>query len=173
MASSSVLPPIETVPSLPTEERAKLLDLLFEPSTQLHTLSVSLLQEKTFPSYNDLIAAIGVQLTELANSPSKSDSEWLEDILVSHPRLGAKKVESVQSQAEQEQLHDSAEEAEKLRLLNVEYVMVIDRIMLSMRGTLKTIIRMLSLRSVQSFEVSPTMFKSQPGHPRQITVDPC
>lgn len=125
MATSFVLPPIETVPSLPTEDRAKLLDLLFEPSTQLHTLSVSLLHEKTFPSYNDLIAAIGVQLTSLAESPSKSDSEWLEDILCSHPRLGAKKVESVQSQAEQAQLQGSAEEAEKLRLLNVEYVVFI------------------------------------------------
>lgn len=123
MASPSVLPPIETVPLLPTEERAKLLDLLFEPSTQLHTLSVSLLQEKTFASYNDLIAAIGVQLTVLAESASKSDTEWLEDILGSHPRLGAKQVESVQSQAEQAQLQGSAEEAEKLRLLNVEYVM--------------------------------------------------
>lgn len=131
MASPSALPPIEAVPSLPTEERAKLLDLLFEPSTQLHTLSVSLLQEEAFSSYNDLIAAIGVQLTALSESISKSDTEWLEDILCSHPRLGAKKVESVQSQAEQAQLQGSAEEAEQLRLLNVEYVMFTDMILYS------------------------------------------
>lgn len=120
--NSGSLPPIETVQGLPTERRAAILDLLFEPSTQLHTLSVPLLHEKRFASYSDLIAAVGVQLTELSESPSSSDTAWLEDILGSHPRLGAKKVESAQSQAEQAQLHKgSAEEAEQLRVLNEEY----------------------------------------------------
>ena len=121
MAANSRLPAIETVPSLATEERAAILDLLFEPSTQLHTLSVPLLHEKTFTSYNDLIAAVGVQLTALSESASTSDTAWLEDILGSHPRLGAKKVDSAQSQAEQAQLQGSSEEAEQLRKLNEEY----------------------------------------------------
>lgn len=118
---STQLPTIASIPSLPTEDRAKLLDLLFEPSTQLHTLSVPLLHEKAFASYNDLIAAIGAQLSELADSSSTSDTAWLEDILGSHPRLGAKKVESEQSAGEQAQLQGSSEEAEKLRALNEEY----------------------------------------------------
>jgi len=46
----------------------------------------------------------------------------LEEILDSHPRLGAKKVESAQSQAEQAQLQGGEEgEAEKLAQLNAEY----------------------------------------------------
>ena len=119
--ATSRLPPIASVLSLDTEKRAAILDLLFEPSTQLHTLSVPLLHEKTFETYQDLIAAVGVQLTELAASASTSDTQWLEDILSSHPRLGAKKVESAQSSSEQAQLKGSAEEAEQLRALNDEY----------------------------------------------------
>jgi 2-oxo-4-hydroxy-4-carboxy--5-ureidoimidazoline (OHCU) decarboxylase len=119
--ANAQLPTISSVPSLSTEERAHILDLLFEPSTQLHTLSVPLLHEKTFSSYDDLIAAVGVQLTELSDSASTSDSQWLESILGSHPRLGAKKVDSAQSQAEQAQLQGSGEEAESLRKLNEEY----------------------------------------------------
>ncbi|KAK4898444.1 hypothetical protein LTR27_004041 [Elasticomyces elasticus] len=112
---------IADVPAATTEERARVLDLLFEPSTQLHTLAVPLLHEKTFSSYNDLISAVGVQLTDLAESSSTSDTQWLESILGSHPRLGAKKVDSEQSQAEQAQLQASGEEAEQLRQLNDEY----------------------------------------------------
>ncbi|EMC98078.1 hypothetical protein BAUCODRAFT_66672 [Baudoinia panamericana UAMH 10762] len=115
------LPPVSDVPKLSTEERAKILDLLFEPSTQLHTLSVPLLHDKEFVSYDELIAAVGVQLTELSESASTSDTQWLESILGSHPRLGAKKVESAQSQAEQAQLQGSREEAEHLADLNAEY----------------------------------------------------
>ncbi len=100
MASTSKLPPIQRVPSLSTEERAAILDLLFEPSNQLHTLSVPLIHEQKFSSYADLIAAVGVQLTDLSESASTSDTQWLQDILGSHPRLGAKKVDSAQSQAD-------------------------------------------------------------------------
>lgn len=115
------LPSVSTVPTLSAEQRAQILDLLFEPSTQLHTLSVPLLHEKEFQSYSELISAVGVQLTELSESASTSDTQWLESILGSHPRLGAKKVESAQSQAEQAQLQGSGEEAEMLRSLNEEY----------------------------------------------------
>ncbi|KAF2148277.1 hypothetical protein K461DRAFT_282711 [Myriangium duriaei CBS 260.36] len=118
----TALPDIDQVQALSTEQRAQVLDLLFEPSQQLHTLSVELLKSQSFESYEDLIAAVGVQLTDLAESTSSSDREWLESILGSHPRLGAKKVESAQSQAEQAQLQKgSTEEAEQLRKLNNEY----------------------------------------------------
>ena len=120
MASTSKLPPIDRVSLLSTEQKAAVLDLLFEPSQQLHTLSVPTLHEK-FSSYDDLIQAIDKQLTQLAKSVSTSDTQWLLDILGSHPRLGAKKVESAQSQSEQAQLQGSSEEAEQLRVLNEEY----------------------------------------------------
>lgn len=116
------LPQVSAVPSLPTSERAAILDTLFEPCTQLHTLSVALLHEKTFASYDDLIASIGVQLTDLSDSESTSDKEWLEKILAAHPRLGGKKVDSAHSRVEQAKMGavDSTQEKE-LAALNTEY----------------------------------------------------
>lgn len=116
------LPPTASVPTLTTVERVTILDALFEPCTALHTLSLDLLHTQTFESYNDLIAAIGKQLTELSESISTRDTEWLDKILGAHPRLGGKKVDSKQSQGEQAQLNTGgAEEAEKLKALNDEY----------------------------------------------------
>jgi hypothetical protein len=116
------LPPISGVSALSTVERAAVLDALFEPCTALHTLSLDLLHTEMFDSYNDLIASVGVQLTDLSESPSTSDTEWLDRILGAHPRLGEKKVESAQSQAEQAQLNTGGEEeATKLGNLNEEY----------------------------------------------------
>lgn len=119
MAAS--LPSIDVLPSLSAEERAGVLDLLFEPCTALHTLCVELLGNTTFTTYDDLIASVGVQLTELSDSSSSSDTKWLDTILGAHPRLGAKKVDSAQSQAEQAQLKGSEEETQKLKDLNEEY----------------------------------------------------
>jgi hypothetical protein len=121
---STPLPPITTIPSLPTTSRALILDTLFEPCVQLHTLSIDLLHETPFPSYPDLIAAVGAQLTALFNSPSTSDTEWLDAILSAHPRLGEKRVENLSeaSRAEQAKLQGGkAEEGERLRELNEEY----------------------------------------------------
>ncbi|KAG9237733.1 Oxo-4-hydroxy-4-carboxy-5-ureidoimidazoline decarboxylase [Amylocarpus encephaloides] len=116
------LPSISDVPSLSTTQRAGILDALFEPCTALHTLSLDPLRTEKFPSYNDLIASVGAQLTELSESPSISDTRWLDKILGAHPRLGEKKVDSAQSQAEQAQLNTGGnEEAEKLQKLNEEY----------------------------------------------------
>ena len=120
--SSISLPPILKLCSLSTSERADVLDILFEPCTQLHALSVGLLQEKQFSSYNDLIASIGVQLTDLAESTSTTDTEWLEKILGAHPRLGERKVESAQSKAEQAQLNTGETvEVEELARMNRDY----------------------------------------------------
>lgn len=107
------LPAITSVPHLSTAERAAILDRLFEPCVPLHTLSVSLLLEKTFDSYDDLISSIGVQLTGLADSSSTSDSEWLQSILAAHPRLGQSNVESSQSRAEQAQLSTGGDISEQ------------------------------------------------------------
>ncbi|KAG4434387.1 hypothetical protein IFR05_010120 [Cadophora sp. M221] len=120
--SAFQLPTISDLPSLSTVERATVLDTLFEPCEALHTLSLDLLYTQKFESYNALIASVGVQLTDLVESPSTSDTAWLDKILGAHPRLGAKKVDSAQSQAEQAQLNTGGEEeARKLTELNDEY----------------------------------------------------
>jgi 2-oxo-4-hydroxy-4-carboxy--5-ureidoimidazoline (OHCU) decarboxylase len=120
--SSFQLPSIADLPALSTIERAAVLDALFEPCTALHTLSLDLLHTQTFESYNDLIASVGVQLTDLSETASTSDMEWLDKILGAHPRLGEKKVDSTQSKAEQAQLNTGGEEeATKLWELNAEY----------------------------------------------------
>lgn len=142
MASSAppqapdTLPPISYLPALPTTSRARILDLLFEPSDALHTLSLPLTSPesttvRSFASYDDLIIAIGMQLTELAESTSTSDTKWLDVILGAHPRLGAKKVESKLSQMEQAAMAKASgekrseaevkKEAEALEGLNEEY----------------------------------------------------
>ena len=116
------LPAIETVPSSSTEERAGVLDTLFEPCTQLHTLSVETLGETKFDSYSALIDVVGRQLQSLYESRLESDLKWLNDILAAHPRLGEKKVDSEQSREEQTQLNQGEPgEGEKLAKLNQEY----------------------------------------------------
>ena len=52
-----------------------------------------------------MIASIGLQLTDLAESGLSSDTELLGEILQSHPRLGEKGVASDQSRGEQAQLN--------------------------------------------------------------------
>jgi hypothetical protein len=108
---STTLPPISTLPSLPAPSRATVLDLLFEPCTQLHTLSVGTLRDKSFASYDELAAAVGAQLIELFESGLKSDQDWLDVILNAHPRLGEKRVESELSRREQAAMNSSGVEA--------------------------------------------------------------
>jgi hypothetical protein len=132
------LPPITELSSLPTTTRTHILDLLFEPSQALHNLSLPLTSPSSsathepFTTYDDLIIAIGLQLTELAESDSTSDTQWLEQILASHPRLGEKKVESAMSRMEQAAMAKASggdgrsegeisEERETLVKLNGEY----------------------------------------------------
>ena len=120
--ASTLLPPIESLPDSSSSERAAILDLLFEPCTQLHTLCIDLLHRQPFSSYDEMIASVGVMLTDLAKSQSSSDAAWLNQILGTHPRLGEKKVDSAQSRAEQAQLHDGVSEHQKrLEALNLAY----------------------------------------------------
>jgi 2-oxo-4-hydroxy-4-carboxy--5-ureidoimidazoline (OHCU) decarboxylase len=116
------LPSISLVPSLSTPELAAILDHLFETCVPLHTLSVNLLRDENFSSYDDLIASVGVQLSDLAESSSTSDTQWLESILAAHPRLGEKKIESAQSKGEQAQLASEGDsDVDKLAGLNATY----------------------------------------------------
>ncbi|KAL8822381.1 MAG: hypothetical protein Q9191_006883 [Dirinaria sp. TL-2023a] len=116
------LPPISNLPSLPPQDRAAILDYLFEPCVPLHTLSLELLRDKSFADYDDLISSIGIQLSDLAESTSTSDTQWLHDILAAHPRLGEKKVDSAQSSAEQAHLKgDEGGEKKSLADLNTLY----------------------------------------------------
>ena len=117
----SKLPPVDKVSSLDTEGRAQVLDLLFEPCTQLHTLAVESLKDNDFSSYEELSDSVGKQLEALRLSKLESDRKWLDSILAAHPRLGEKKVDSEQSRMEQAQLQGDPEEAEKLAKLNGEY----------------------------------------------------
>lgn len=116
------LPLITALPSLSNPQLATILDHLFEPSVSLHTLSVDLLRDQSFTSYDDLVARVGLQLTHLAESSSPSDAKWLESILGAHPRLGEKKIDSAQSKVEQAQLaSDTGNGQDKLSDLNALY----------------------------------------------------
>jgi hypothetical protein len=96
-----LLPPVTALSKLDAFARAQVLDLLFEPCTQLHTLSVTPIAEETFSSYAELTSFVGTQLTGLLNSDLESDQKWLDAILGAHPRLGEKKVDSALSRQEQ------------------------------------------------------------------------
>jgi len=127
--ANPTLPPISSVPYLDDSARDEILALLFEPSPTLTSMFTPLLAEQIFPSYNALIGAVCNGLQTI------SDLAALEDILSSHPRLGAKKVESAMSQMEQKAMEKASgntsgqtidetsklEEQETLKGLNEEY----------------------------------------------------
>ncbi|KAI0544318.1 Oxo-4-hydroxy-4-carboxy-5-ureidoimidazoline decarboxylase [Xylaria curta] len=139
------LPPISSLPTADEEVIKAVLDTLFEPSPELHALAIPAIQQKRripanpgltadlpvsstatipddvpFTSYAALIQHVGLLLHQLATPPSSR--ERLHSILGSHPRLGAKKVDSAQSRAEQAQLNaTTVNEAERLAALNREY----------------------------------------------------
>jgi 2-oxo-4-hydroxy-4-carboxy--5-ureidoimidazoline (OHCU) decarboxylase len=118
------LPAIGTLSHLEDAELERVLDLLFEPSPPLHSLSLPVLRTTTFPDYRFLIAAVNSQLTALAASDTPQDVEKLSEILCSHPRLGETKVDSEQSRKEQAQLQQgpgAEDEGKKLAALNTEY----------------------------------------------------
>lgn len=118
------LPDVTTLASLPEATLTSVLDLLFEPSHDLHTLAIPTLRSITFASYPELIDTLRDQLLAIAQSVHSDASarKPLLSILGSHPRLGAKKVDSAQSAAEQAQLQSGgASETEKLAALNAEY----------------------------------------------------
>ncbi|KAI0103797.1 Oxo-4-hydroxy-4-carboxy-5-ureidoimidazoline decarboxylase [Nemania sp. FL0031] len=152
MTATPSLPSISSLPTADEETIKSVLDTLFEPSPEIHALAVPVIQQKNripanpgltadlpaplppstnipddvpFTSYASLIQHIGALLHQLAlSSSSPAAQATLHSILGSHPRLGAKKVDSAQSRAEQAQLNTgagAADEAERLAALNAEY----------------------------------------------------
>ncbi|KAH6876021.1 hypothetical protein J4E91_001888 [Alternaria rosae] len=116
------LPPASALPHAPETTLTHVLDLLFEPSPPLRTITFPVLRSATFPSYDILITAVNAQLAALAASDDEADVKKLSEILCSHPRLGEKKVDSEQSRKEQAQLQQGGEEEkEMLGRLNEEY----------------------------------------------------
>jgi 2-oxo-4-hydroxy-4-carboxy--5-ureidoimidazoline (OHCU) decarboxylase len=122
------LPPIGVFHTIPTTEQLSVLDLLFEPSPALHTLLLDRHDtlRTPFSSYPDLIEHVSSAIRSLLaeNSPdattAATNTATLHAILGSHPRLGAKKVESAQSAAEQARLQQGAEE-ERVELARLNH----------------------------------------------------
>ncbi|KAI2621045.1 Oxo-4-hydroxy-4-carboxy-5-ureidoimidazoline decarboxylase [Xylaria nigripes] len=115
------LPPINTLQTLPLSSQIAILTALFEPSPDLQAL---VLPFKPAQSYPALITSIKVTLDTLISNAATSPSAQatLHSILSAHPRLGAKRVESAQSRAEQAELNKGSEgEGERLAALNREY----------------------------------------------------
>ncbi|KAI0887637.1 Oxo-4-hydroxy-4-carboxy-5-ureidoimidazoline decarboxylase [Annulohypoxylon maeteangense] len=127
MASPTILPPISSLTTADEETIKFALDILFEPSTDLHDLAIPPIRDSpSFTSYVSLIKHVGAIMSQLAQSSSLDTRKRLHGILGSHPRLGEKKVESAQSRAEQAHLNtnnskEKEEEATKLKALNDEY----------------------------------------------------
>ncbi|KPM36388.1 hypothetical protein AK830_g10169 [Neonectria ditissima] len=115
------LPPLEHLHITGDPLQAQTLDLLFEPSPAIHELLIPVIRTAEYASYAELIDACHIRLLELAAAAAehaaKPDAALLA-VLGSHPRLGAKKVDSAQSAAEQANLHGQGEE---LAELNREY----------------------------------------------------
>ncbi|PNH39905.1 hypothetical protein VD0004_g7031 [Verticillium dahliae] len=117
------IPDITALPRLTTGEQTEVLNLLFEPSPALHALLVPALSTTTYQSYDELIDTAHSILSDLASASQTAPEQRaaLHAILGSHPRLGAKKVDSAQSVAEQAKLQGSEAEAAQLAALNAEY----------------------------------------------------
>ncbi|KAM0722405.1 hypothetical protein Q7P37_001846 [Cladosporium fusiforme] len=112
--ATTTLPPASTLPTLPFESQTAILGALFEPSPALCNTVIPLLQIH-HQSYSSLVASIHSHLLALRTS----EPNILLEILSSHPRRGAPKVDSAQSAAEQAQLQ--GDRVEELRALNGEY----------------------------------------------------
>lgn len=124
--------------SLSKDEQFKVLDTLFEPSPELHTLIGPKLGSGGFSTYTELVDIVGDQLKALSISQSSADKQMLMKILGSHPRLGRPPPASISdgskattepeslselSRNEQKNLNTTAssEQAVMLSLLNHEY----------------------------------------------------
>ncbi|OAL69048.1 hypothetical protein A7D00_6805 [Trichophyton violaceum] len=120
--------------SSPTQQIA-VLDILFEPSQNLHDLALPLLQTP-FNSYRELIDRVRAELHQLAEraATNETDKKILYDILGSHPRLGAPKSSHLSEFSRREQAklatataaatspgQGAEDEADRLRKLNEEY----------------------------------------------------
>ncbi|KAK9349402.1 Oxo-4-hydroxy-4-carboxy-5-ureidoimidazoline decarboxylase [Lipomyces starkeyi] len=112
------LPPPSAFPSLSKEDRITIITHLFERSPALESLILPGFLSVT--SYDELVAYSRALLLKLASESQKDPRkrEVLLEILAAHPRLGARKIDSAHSVAEQASLQG---EAEALAALNKEY----------------------------------------------------
>ncbi|KAK9488620.1 Oxo-4-hydroxy-4-carboxy-5-ureidoimidazoline decarboxylase [Lipomyces starkeyi] len=112
------LPPPSAFPSLSKEDRITIITHLFERSPALESLILSVFVSVT--SYGKLVAYSRALLLKLSSESQKDPRkrEVLMEILAAHPRLGARKIDSAHSVAEQASLQG---EAEALAVLNKEY----------------------------------------------------
>lgn len=121
--STSKLPSIQEIPKISNHDFLTIIDLLFEPNDTLHSIitggeAEAVLKVTEYSSYDGLIDAVK---KHIENVTAEGDKR-LDKVLAAHPRLGAKKVESAQSQAEQAQLNTGGEEeVKKLAAFNEEY----------------------------------------------------
>jgi 2-oxo-4-hydroxy-4-carboxy--5-ureidoimidazoline (OHCU) decarboxylase len=109
------LPSAVSLQSLPDNQLEHILSLLFEPSPVLSRLVIPEIHSTPIASYSQLSSLVNQSLSSLPTS-----SPDLLSILSAHPRLGAKKVDSAQSQKEQSSLGSDAER-QQLQALNEEY----------------------------------------------------
>jgi|SRR5579859_60226 len=109
------LPSASTLLSLPDASVEEVLNLLFEPSPALSSILIPQIRTTPLGSYFELARLAYEELSSLPPT-----SPLLLSILSAHPRLGAKKVESAQSQSEQKSLGNENMRAE-LQRLNEEY----------------------------------------------------
>lgn len=116
---SQKLPSIAELPSLPQAAQTRALDLLFEPSPAIHSILGPVIRTASYASYVELIEKCRLTFLSIAaTSTSLNVDPALLSVISSHPRLGAKKVDSAQSAAEQATLRG---EDQQLAELNQEY----------------------------------------------------
>jgi hypothetical protein len=113
----SALPPASTLPTLPVSTQTSILADLFEPSDSLNVTILPLLSTP----HSSYPALINQTIKPHLLSLRTSDSSLLLSILASHPRLGAPKIDSAQSAAEQAQLQGGEEVVADLARLNEAY----------------------------------------------------
>lgn len=126
MASLLSIPALKQAPA---DQVAATLGHLFEPTAALNSLIYTSLIHPTtstaapaFSTYPELIAQVRALLLALPIPATAAELDpSIADIIAAHPRLGSKKVDSAQSQAEQASLQRNAVQLERVRELNQEY----------------------------------------------------
>lgn len=124
---TSQLPSISELKQISSSDLSSVIAYLFEPTSALTNLIyvriISPSNTQPFSTYSEFIEQVRSFLLSLPiPSASELDPEII-NIIGAHPRLGAKKVDSQQSQKEQASLQNgrSAHDLEKIRLLNNIY----------------------------------------------------
>lgn len=116
------LPPIKNLHSLPESEQYEVLTHLFEKCTTLESLTIGIVSQGNYSSYEELIDLIHSRLQHLLSSDQNDPRVY--EIIAAHPRLGAKKADIASSHSASEQAslqQQSEEEAKQLKDLNDLY----------------------------------------------------